>query len=270
MLSADGPFGAMLEGFEVRDCQQEMAVAVEQAIADGETLIAESGTGTGKTFAYLVPALLCGKKVLVSTGTRNLQDQLYHRDLPLVRKALGVPVTTALLKGRANYLCLHRLALAREEARRGAGADAQLSRIAEWAAYTRRGDIAELASVPESSPLWPQVTSTSDNCLGSRCDHYEECHVNRARREALGADLLVVNHHLVFADLALREEGFGQLLPGVDAVIFDESHRPPDTATPSSVSPVCCPPSNSSMSNNLKMLAQTVGAHVALRTILPV
>ena len=148
-----------------------------------------------------------------------------------MRKALGVPVTTALLKGRANYLCLHRLALAREEARRGAGADAQLSRIAEWAAYTRRGDIAELASVPESSPLWPQVTSTSDNCLGSRCDHYEECHVNRARREALGADLLVVNHHLFFADLALREEGFGQLLPGVDAVIFDEAHRLPETAT---------------------------------------
>ena len=209
-----------------------MAARIETVLAERSTCIVESGTGTGKTLAYLVPALLSGKKVLVSTGTRNLQDQLYRRDLPLVRDALGVPVSAALLKGRPNYLCLARLERAEMEGRFGGRrADSTLARIRKWAGATVSGDIAELGDVAEDSELWPLVTSTSDNCLGSQCGHYGECHVNRARREALAADVLVVNHHLFFADLALREEGFGQILPGVEALIFDEAHQLPEIAS---------------------------------------
>jgi ATP-dependent DNA helicase DinG len=209
-----------------------MAVHIERALADRSTLIAESGTGTGKTFAYLVPALLSGKKTLISTGTRNLQDQLYHRDLPRVAEALATPVRSALLKGRANYLCLHRLERAHQEVRlAGAHETEHLARIRDWSAATVSGDVAELAEVPEDSVLWPWVTSTADNCLGAKCDHYDACFVNRARREALAAELVVVNHHLFFADLALREEGFGQILPGAEAVIFDEAHQLPEIAS---------------------------------------
>ena len=209
-----------------------MAARIEAALMDRSLYIVESGTGTGKTFAYLVPALLSGRKVLISTGTRNLQDQLYGRDLPLVRDALGVPVTTALLKGRANYLCLERLERTELEGRFRAGrTDSALLRVREWAGRTRSGDIAELDQVPEDSEIWPLVTSTSDNCLGAQCPQYSDCHVNRARREALAADVIVVNHHLFFADLALREEGFGQLLPGVEAIIFDEAHQLPEIAS---------------------------------------
>ena len=209
-----------------------MAARIETVLAERSTCIVESGTGTGKTLAYLVPALLSGKKVLVSTGTRNLQDQLYRRDLPLVRDALGVPVSAALLKGRPNYLCLARLERAEMEGRFGGRrADSTLARIRKWAGATVSGDIAELGDVAEDSELWPLVTSTSDNCLGSQCGHYGECHVNRARRDALAADVLVVNPHLFFADLALREEGFGQILPGVEALIFDEAHQLPEIAS---------------------------------------
>lgn len=231
-LGPDGPFARQIDNFIVRAGQQAMAARIEQALAEDDILIAESGTGTGKTFAYLVPALLSGKKVLISTGTKTLQDQLFQRDLPRVRDLLGVPVTIALLKGRANYLCLHRLEKAEQA---GAGASraeqAALARIRAWAAHTRVGDIGEMRQVAEDSPLWPQVTSTADNCLGGACPAFESCFVNRARREALQADVLVINHHLFFADLVLREEGFGQLLPGVDAVIFDEAHQLPDIAT---------------------------------------
>lgn len=231
-LGPDGPLASYLDGFVVRPAQQQIAARIETALAERSTFIIESGTGTGKTFAYLVPALLSGKKVLVSTGTRNLQDQLYRRDLPLVRDALGRAVSTALLKGRANYLCLARLERAELEGRFGGQRhDAALARIREWAGVTISGDIAELSDVPENSELWPLVTSTSDNCLGSQCGHYGQCHVNHARREALAADILVVNHHLFFADLALREEGFGQLLPGVEALIFDEAHQLPEIAS---------------------------------------
>ncbi|MHB8346490.1 MAG: ATP-dependent DNA helicase [Acidiferrobacterales bacterium] len=231
-LGPDGPLASRLHGFVVRPAQQQIAARIETALAECSTYVVESGTGTGKTFAYLVPALLSGKKVLVSTGTRNLQDQLYRRDLPLVRDALGRPVTVALLKGRSNYLCLARLERAEIEGRQGGRRrDATLVRIREWAAITVSGDIAELSDVPEDSELWPLVTSTSDNCLGGQCSHYAQCHVNRARREALAADVLVVNHHLFFADLALREEGVGQLLPGVEALIFDEAHQLPEIAS---------------------------------------
>jgi len=231
-LGARGPLAARLQGFVARPSQQEMAASIEAALAEHSIYIVESGTGTGKTFAYLVPALLSGKKVLISTGTKNLQDQLYRRDLPLVRDALGVPVSIALLKGRANYLCMERLERAELEGRFAGGRpDAVLTRIREWAGRTRSGDIAELSDVPEDSELWPLVTSTSDNCLGGQCRHYSECHVNHARKEALAADVIVVNHHLFFADLVLREEGFGQLLPGVEALIFDEAHQLPDIAS---------------------------------------
>ena len=229
VLGPEGPFARAVPGFTARPSQVELATRIEQALAEREVFVAESGTGTGKTFAYLVPALLSGRKVLISTGTKNLQDQLFQRDLPVVRASLGVPVTVALLKGRANYLCRHRLTLAVEEA--GMYIVPELASLQEWATRTRSGDIAEATMVPEASPWWPRITSTADNCLGTRCREFDRCHVNQARREALKADVIVVNHHLFFADLALREEGFGELLPGVDAVIFDEAHQLPELAT---------------------------------------
>jgi ATP-dependent DNA helicase DinG len=230
MLGEDGPLARRLAHFAPRRAQQEMAARIEEALAHGGRFIAESGTGTGKTFAYLVPALLSGKKVLISTGTRHLQDQLFRRDLPLVREALGLPVHTALLKGRSNYLCLHRLERAEGEAR-GARFARELAVIRDFARRTRGGDLAELGSLPEDSDLWPLVTSTPDNCLGSQCPRFDDCFVNRARREALAADMVVINHHLFFADLVLREEGFGNLLPGAEAVIFDEAHQLPEIAS---------------------------------------
>ena len=208
-----------------------MGECIAQVIRAAGTLICEAGTGTGKTFAYLVPALLSGRKVLISTGTKNLQDQLFHRDLPLVRKALGVPVGVALLKGRANYLCRHRLRLALEEpGRSDPQLRGQLRQVQEWSKATRRGDCAELA-IPEDAPVWPLVTSTSDNCLGSSCPDWQDCHLVEARREAQAADLVVVNHHLFCADLALRDEGFGEILPGADCFILDEAHQLPEVAS---------------------------------------
>ena len=193
-------------------------------------LVCEAGTGTGKTFAYLVPAVLSGKRVLISTGTKHLQDQLYQRDLPMVRKALGRPVRVALLKGRANYLCWHRLDLSagRRLDRRTMG-DRLV--VHQWAGQTRTGDISELNVLPESASVWPSVTSTADNCLGTQCRYYDDCFVLKARRRAMDADVVVVNHHLLFADLALREGGFGELLPSVDAVVLDEAHQAPAIAT---------------------------------------
>ena len=222
-LSAGGTLAARIDGFVPRASQQAMAARIEQALADGETLLAESGTGTGKTFAYLVPALLSGKKVIVSTGTKNLQDQLFNRDLPRVRDALGVPVGIALLKGRQNYACRWRVA---EPPARPGRRDAALWRkLAQWIATSESGDLAEFPDIAEDSPLWESATVAAEACLGADCAHFDSCFVNRARRQALKADVVVVNHHLFFADLALREEGFGQLLPTADAVIFDEAHQ---------------------------------------------
>ncbi len=232
VLSEDGPLARKLPGFAVRSQQQAMAACVEETLLDHGLLVCEAGTGTGKTYAYLAPALLSGRKVIISTGTRNLQDQLFHRDLPVLREALNVPVTVALLKGRANYLCLQRLGDWMDDG--GSSARrmrADMQRIRGWAERTRSGDIAELSGIAEDSPAWPQVTSTSENCLGQECPLYEECHVLKARREAIAADVVVVNHHLFLADMALREEGFGELLPGADAVIFDEAHQLPELAS---------------------------------------
>ncbi|HET9482886.1 MAG TPA: DEAD/DEAH box helicase, partial [Xanthomonadales bacterium] len=183
MLAADGPFAAAVDGFAPRAVQRAMAAAVERAIRDHGELVVEAGTGTGKTFAYLVPALLSGKRVIVSTGTKNLQDQLYHRDLPRVRDALGLRMKSALLKGRANYLCRYRLDKAIGEGTMGSRADvAALAKIRAWAGRTKAGEISEVSSVPEDSPLWPRVTSTTDNCLGSECPFFDDCFVVRARR----------------------------------------------------------------------------------------
>ena len=230
LFAADGPLAA-LPGYAPRSEQQTMAGAVQAALDRRGTLLVEAGTGVGKTFAYLVPAMDSGLKVIVSTGTRNLQDQLYHRDIPLVRDALGISLRIALLKGRANYLCRHRLQLALGDGRHGDPRTmAELERIRVWAGRTRSGDIAEVTDVREQSPVWPRVTSTADNCLGQECPDYGDCWVLAARRAAQEADLVVINHHLFCADLALREEGFGELLPGADAFVFDEAHQLPETA----------------------------------------
>ena len=208
-----------------------MARAVAETLEDGGTLVCEAGTGVGKTFAYLVPALLSGRKVLISTGTRNLQDQLFHRDLPRMREVLGVPARISLLKGRANYLCLHRLGNALDEdTRRDPAWRAQLMQVRDWGAATKIGDIAEL-SIPEDAAVWPVVTSTPDNCLGQDCPQLEGCHVLAARRRAQEADLVVINHHLLCADLSLRDQGFGEVLPGADCFIIDEAHQLPDVAS---------------------------------------
>lgn len=210
-----------------------MARAVGAALARGEPLLVEAGTGIGKTFAYLVPALLSGQSIIISTGTRTLQDQLYRRDLPLLARALGMPVRVALLKGRANYLCRQRLEIATQQRALGfgeRGAVRLLAQVARWAALTRSGDLAELTQLPEHSALWPQITSTRENCLGQECPQFARCHVIEARRQAQAAQIIVVNHHLLLADLALKEEGFGELLPGADALILDEAHQIPDIA----------------------------------------
>ena len=231
-LSADGPFARLLDGYAPRLQQQELAEAVAEAIDDNRLLVAEAGTGTGKTFAYLVPALCSGKKVIISTGTKNLQDQLFHKDIPLVRKALEVPVGTALLKGRANYLCPHRLELALSEGRQTTRSVLnELRKVRQWASRTRSGDIAELSDLAEDSPVWPLITSTADNCLGNECDQIENCYLALARREAQEADVVVINHHLLFADMALKDQGFGELLPGANAFILDEAHQLADIAS---------------------------------------
>jgi ATP-dependent DNA helicase DinG len=228
-----GALAGAIDGFTTRAEQIDMAEAVGRALRTRGRLIVEAGTGTGKTFAYLVPALLSGRRVIVSTGTRTLQDQLFHRDLPAVTRAIGRPVRVALLKGRANYLCLHRLELAEQQAyARGLRREIALAlgKVREWARITRRGDVGELAQLSEADPVWLWVTSTRDNCLGADCAFFDRCHVVQARREAQAADVVVVNHHLLMADLVLKEEGFGDLLPGADAIIIDEAHQLPEVA----------------------------------------
>ncbi len=231
-FAPDGPLARTIAGFSPRTQQTEMAERVAQAIADRSVLVVEAGTGTGKTYAYLVPALMSGAKVIVSTGTKTLQDQLYGRDLPTVRGALGVPVSIALLKGRANYLCHYHLERALHEGRLGSREEAShLQTIARWAKVTSTGDKAQCSEVPEESGAWSLATSTRDNCLGQDCPNAKECFVTAARREAMEADVVVVNHHLFFADLMLRDEGVAELLPACNAVVFDEAHQLAETAS---------------------------------------
>ena len=232
IFGAKGTLAKRIAGYRVRSQQIEMAEQVARAIRECATLVCEAGTGTGKTFAYLVPALLSGGKVIISSGTKTLQDQLYQRDLPLVRDALNVSLTTALLKGRANYVCHHHLERNLDDARFVTREDAaHLQRIARFARSSVRGDRSELADVPEDAPAWVFATSTRENCLGSKCGRYDECFVMAARREALAADVVVVNHHLFFADLMLKDEGMAELLPACNTVVFDEAHQLPQTAT---------------------------------------
>ncbi len=221
-----GVLSRAVEEFKSRDGQTDMAVSIARTIDTGGVLVVEAGTGIGKTFAYLVPVLLSGTRALLSTATKTLQDQLFGRDLPLLIKALGLPLRTALLKGRASYLCLQRLEVARQNGNLGGhGVLRTLARIESWAQLTRTGDLAELPGLDERSPVIPWVTSSRDNCLGAQCPQFRACHVNQARREALAADLVVINHHLFFADLAVRESGMAELLPSVRTVIFDEAHQ---------------------------------------------
>lgn len=231
LLGAEGPLAEAIPGFQPREEQQLLAEAVQEAIDNGTALIAEAGTGIGKTYAYLLPVLLSGRRVIISTGTRTLQDQLYHKDLPVVRKALDLPVRTSLLKGRSNYLCLYRLEHAEVDTRFDRPqTGAELQRIRQWAATTRSGDIAELSNVPADRPVWIRATSTVDNCLGQDCPRFGECYLMEARRRAQEADVVVVNHHLLMADMALKEAGHGEVLPGADAYILDEAHQLPDVA----------------------------------------
>ena len=231
VFAAQGPLAARVPSYRPRPQQIEMAQAILDAIESGGSLAVEAGTGTGKTFAYLVPALLAGGKVIVSTGTKTLQNQLYDRDLPAVREALAAGSVAALLKGRANYVCLYRLERAGKEGLLETREDAaRLRRIEHFARTTITGDRADLAEVPEDAAVWQQATSTRENCLGQECPNYKDCFVMRARKNALAADVVVVNHHLFFADVALRDEGISELLPSCNTVIFDEAHQLPETA----------------------------------------
>lgn len=226
VFAQGGALSHAAEQFREREGQTRMALAVADTIEQGGPLVVEAGTGTGKTFSYLVPALLSGERVLLSTATKALQDQLFGRDLPRLVEALGLPVRTALLKGRASYVCLHRLELARRDGSSSERASQRaLAKIEQWSQATRTGDLAELPGLDERSPIIPLVTSTRENCLGAQCPQFRACHVNLARREALAADIVVVNHHLFFADLSVRESGMAELLPSVRVVVFDEAHQ---------------------------------------------
>lgn len=229
-LSNNGVFSKKLDGFMAREGQQALSEAIENVLSNGEVLVAEAGTGIGKTFAYLVPALLSGQKILISTGTRHLQDQLYHRDLPVVMNALDISVPVSLLKGRSNYLCLHRMKLSADQGYLNAETQDHLQQIRRWSKSTASGDIAQMVEITEDARAWPMVTSTSDNCLGAECPDWTDCFVVKARRDAQEADVVVVNHHLLLADMAIKEEGFGELLPSAEAFIIDEAHQLPETA----------------------------------------
>jgi len=225
-LSSHGALARSVPGFQPREGQTDMAMAVTQTLEQGGQLVVEAGTGVGKTYAYLVPVLLSGQRALVSTATKALQDQLFSRDIPRLVEVLGLPIRVALLKGRANYLCLHRMAQARHSVESAQpGAQRALAKIETWAQTTRTGDMAELTGLDERSALWPLVTSTRDNCLGSSCPSYRACHVNLARKEAMASDVVVINHHLFFADMAVRESGVAELLPTVRVTVFDEAHQ---------------------------------------------
>lgn len=233
-FSSTGALGKVVPGFQPRQAQLDMAEAVASAVENQTQLVVEAGTGTGKTFAYLVPALLSGKKVIVSTGSKNLQEQLFHRDLPLIANALGFYGQLSLLKGRSNYLCLERLTsqmIESHHAESEPGLLAQLVKVRRWVSETHSGDLGECDELPEDSSAIPLITSTNDNCLGKECPSYTDCFVLKARKKAMDADIVVVNHHLFFADLAIKETGFGELIPEGEVFIFDEAHQLPDIAS---------------------------------------
>ncbi len=229
-LAGDGALASHLGGFQPRTQQQEMADRIESIIDASGVLVVEAGTGVGKTFAYLVPAIESGKRVIIATGTKNLQDQLFHNDLPVIRKAMSLPVTVSLLKGRSNYLCQHRLEMHINAGSANNRHLHELEIIHDWAGRTTSGDIAEVDDIEEGSMVWSLATSTIENCLGQECEYYDDCYVLQARRKAQSADIVVINHHLLFADLSLKERGFGDILPGADVFIIDEAHQLPEIA----------------------------------------
>jgi ATP-dependent DNA helicase DinG len=225
MFADDGPLARAIDQYEPRESQRAMARAVADVLQDGGVLLAEAGTGTGKTMAYLVPAILSGKRVLVSTGTKNLQEQIYFKDLPVLREALGIEFKAAYMKGRANYLCLHRF-----EQFQSASA-LPIDGIAEWARTTDTGDRAELADLPEDSGIWKDISASADTCLGSDCPQYQQCFVTRMRQRAAESDVVIVNHHLLCADTALRQSSFGEVIPDSHHLVLDEAHQLEDVAT---------------------------------------
>ncbi len=231
LLSEQGAFAEYLDGFTARAGQQALSSAIEKIIDQKKVLIAEAGTGIGKTFAYLVPAIMSNRKVIISTGTRHLQDQLFHTDIPLVKKALKIDLPVSLLKGRANYLCTYRLSIAYQQSFLTRETQDHLSRIKQWSKTTHSGDKSEMSEISEDARVWPIVTSTADNCLGSECKDWSSCYVVKARRDAQEADIVVVNHHLLLADMAIKEEGFGELLPAAETFIIDEAHQLPEVAS---------------------------------------
>ncbi len=231
VLGHDGIIGEHIEGFESRASQLAMAELIAEAIAQGESRIIEASTGIGKSFAYLVPAFLSDARVVISTGTRNLQDQLFQKDIPLLRKAIVSARKVALLKGRSNYCCPHRLNQYRHQDRfKSREMVAIFNALAAWSAHSDSGDIGEFADIPENDSLWYYATSNVDNCLGSDCPEIDRCFVLKARKQAMDADIIVINHHLYFSDLALKQDGFGELLPAADVLIFDEAHQLPEIA----------------------------------------
>ncbi|GLT19793.1 ATP-dependent helicase [Vibrio zhanjiangensis] len=234
IFSAEGALGKVIQGFQPRQAQLEMAQAISTAIEANQQVVIEAGTGTGKTFAYLIPALQSGKKAIISTGSKNLQEQLFHRDLPLITDALDFSGQIALLKGRANYLCLDRLSRQMIEShsiQSDTDLLCQLVKVRTWSSETKTGDLGECSDIAEDSSVIPSITSTNDNCLGKECPSYQECFVLKARKKAMDADVVVVNHHLFLADLAIKETGFGELIPAAEVFIFDEAHQLPDIAS---------------------------------------
>jgi ATP-dependent DNA helicase DinG len=231
-LADDGPLAGAVEGFEARPGQRALAARVAATFEQGGTLIAEAGTGTGKTLAYLLPAVLSGRRVLISTGTRPLQDQIFYKDVPALQAALGTPIRAAYMKGRANYLCLHRFERLRE-AEAGLPLEDRrwMSAIAEWASHTETGDRGEIEDLPDDFPLWSEVTATTEQCLGRECPRYGDCFVTRMKERAAEASVVIVNHHLLCADASVRHGGFGEVIPECDVAVIDEAHQLEDVAT---------------------------------------
>ncbi|NOQ82161.1 MAG: ATP-dependent DNA helicase, partial [Methylophaga sp.] len=230
VFSHGGLLSQHIDDYAPREQQLEMAHAIEKALNNAEVLVAEAGTGTGKTYAYLAPAILSGQKIFISTGTKNLQDQLFNKDLPMLRKALVTPFRAALLKGRSNYLCHYRLEMAQSDPLQKPHY-VILQELSEWSERTKTGDLSESDILEDNSPLWSKVSSTIDNCLGQECPNYSECFISEARKKAQEADIVVINHHLLMSDMALKASGQGEILPSADAYIIDEAHQLPEIAT---------------------------------------
>ena len=231
-LAPTGPLARAVPAFETREAQLRLAAAVSDAFANGGVLLAEAGTGTGKTLAYLVPAVLSGHRVLISTGTKNLQEQIYFKDLPVLREALGIPFTATYMKGRGNYLCLHRFEAWRDSGLIRTFDETQSIRMLdEWSQQTETGDRAELEDLPEDSPLWPDISASAENCIGAECPRFDDCFVTRMRQRAADSDLVIVNHHLLCADAAVRQNAYGEVIPACERAIIDEAHQLEDVAT---------------------------------------